>query len=67
MLCEKEAKCIRKKYWIMSVSTNYASAKNIDSGQPAQYAQADQGQNFFAGDQFSACLRTILLPNLVDC
>ena len=41
-----------------------AVAKNIDSGQPAQSAQADVGRNLSLNGRFSLCPRTNLPRDL---
>ena len=43
-----------------------ASAKSIDSDQPAQSAQADLSQHFFAFGKFSTCHRTSLRHDSVS-
>ena len=43
-----------------------AFAKSIDSGQPAQSAQADLGRTFWLSLHVSACNKTLLLQNSVS-
>ena len=45
----------------------YASAKSIDEGQPAHFAQADLNRYFLVSVKFSACLRTCLSRDSLGC